>query len=1550
MEKGKCNSKKILCVIVMYLFLCTYGYAYDFEVDNIYYSINEDAHTTVSVTRGPNRYTGDIVIPSTVKNKGYTYNVTIIDENAFLGEKIVSITMPNSIVAIKKFAFSQCNQLTSVIIPNGVKTIGANAFQQCNSLISISIPYSVTSIGDYAFWGSLKINSVVCDITPPFNIYSTAFSNSIYSTATLTVPFSMKPLYQQTEGWKLFSNIVEKNGSGSERIIHVATAGTLSELIIEADKYSIEGLTLTGELNSSDFRLLRDMAGNDAWGNQTKGMLSNLDFKGARIVAGGEKYLDTDTIMCEGERSIGHYRYAIEQNDELPKCIFYGCKLKTVSISNGAISIGDGGFKHCNYLSSIQIPNSMISLGDSAFYGCNSLITLNIPENLTSIGNSVFQNCHSLSSINVNNTNKKYMSSLGVLYDKILLKLICYPSGKESESYIIPYNMKIIGEKSFSDCSNLTSLTIPNSIITIESSAFEGCGNMMNIISELQEPFSIEDDVFPLEVYSQATLYIPQRMKMVYQQTSGWKNFINIVEKEKKINTLTLHVSPAGTLHDYISEADKYNIEKLTITGELNSTDFRLLRDMAGCDYLCNETNGQLKVLDFSDSRIVAGGEMYMNTNNDHLSIMNNDELSKKIFYGCKFISVIISNSTTTIGDQALANCKNLNSFIIPNSVTAIGNSSFAGCSSLTSLSIPNSVTTINSSIIGGCSNLVSFAIPNVVKTIGRSDFWGCTRLSCIRIPNSITYIDKHAFEECSNLICIISEMQAPSSLDETIFSNETYTKAKLIVPQGTKSVYRNIWPWSNFIQIIETNESVNPIRTIHVSTAGTLPNLISQSEKNNIIALTLTGEINGTDFRLLRDMAGCNFLGEETSGTLKYLDMSGVMIRKGGNKYLDTDQLLTSNGSFHYSVNNFDVLPPHVFHGCKFVSINIPTSVFFIGNNAFEECKELATITIPNNVIEIDSFSFYNCCSMTLVTIGSGVTRIGKGAFANCNHLSAFNIYDNCSFKSDIGVLYNKDGTEIICYPIGKKEMSLTIPSSVTHIGSYSFYECTSLSSIIFPEHLQSIGDAAFYHCSGLSSVVIPNSVSYIGDQAFQKCHNLLSVSLPDSIETINDKTFQDCTILPSIIIPSSVKYIGNSAFQDCRNLLSINFPDNVTSIGNYAFYQCVKLSFLSLSNSLCSIGEAAFGWCNSLIAITIPCNVSSIGDKAFFGCLRLVSVKSEIVEPFFILENTFGPYDGVTLTVPIGTGSAYQSTDNWNRFNNIVEAGPTREIHVATAGTLQYRITDGDKYNIEELVLTGELNSSDFRLLGDMAGRNYLNQSTEGKLKALDFSNVNIVSGGDFYLKTINFYYSSGVAAFNKSVELSVNEYNVLPQCVFTDCNFEIVKISNHVTSIGMSAFSHCQNLTSVAIPNSVTSIDESAFSQCNLLASIIIPNGVKKIEKYAFQCCDSLAFVLSEIVVPFDIDKQTFSFSTYNTATLIVPQGTKAIYYKKEGWKNFKNIVEIDNSYAESIYIANVQDNNGFIYNLKGQRTIKKGNEPLSLLPKGIYIMNGKKIIVK
>ena len=280
---------------------------------------------------------------------------------------------------------------------------------------------------------------------------------------------------------------------------------------------------------------------------------------------------------------------------------------------------------------------------------------------------------------------------------------------------------------------------------------------------------------------------------------------------------------------------------------------------------------------------------------------------------------------------------------------------------------------------------------------------------------------------------------------------------------------------------------------TIKLEKAGTLPDKIGSTKKKQITNLKIIGEINGTDLRMIREMAGKDVRGNDTDGMLSVLDLSDAKIVEGGDYYyIDYPYYSTSN----------DKIGDYTFYGCSgLTSLTLPSGLTEIGEGAFAECSGLTSITLPSGVTSIGECAFIHCSGLTSITLPSGVTKIGNDAFQYCSGLT-----------------------------------SLTLPSGLTEIGHGAFQYCSGLTSLTLPSGVTEIGDLTFTACSGLTSLTLPSGVTSIGDYAFYDCSGLTSITLPSGLTSIGDDAFQYCSGLTSIYVyTEKLPKMGSSVFGDC-------------------------------------------------------------------------------------------------------------------------------------------------------------------------------------------------------------------------------------------------------------------------------------------------------------------------------------------------------------------------------------------------------------------------------
>ena len=168
---------------------------------------------------------------------------------------------------------------------------------------------------------------------------------------------------------------------------------------------------------------------------------------------------------------------------------------------------------------------------------------------------------------------------------------------------------------------------------------------------------------------------------------------------------------------------------------------------------------------------------------------------------------------------------------------------------------------------------------------------------------------------------------------------------------------------------------------TINLTEAGTLPNKIVSSKKNLVTNLKITGEINGTDLRFIREMAGSDVSGSRTLGNLSILDLSEARIVEGGSYYLDDD-----NG--HKFTTSNDIIGKYAFECCtSLTSVNIPSSVIYIGYNAFDGCTSLTSVNIPSSVTAIGYQAFKDCNSLKSIYVyAEDVPSLESNVFDGCD------------------------------------------------------------------------------------------------------------------------------------------------------------------------------------------------------------------------------------------------------------------------------------------------------------------------------------------------------------------------------------------------------------------------------------------------------------------------------------------------------------------------------------------------------------------------------------
>ncbi len=440
--------------------------------------------------------------------------------------------------------------------------------------------------------------------------------------------------------------------------------------------------------------------------------------------------------------------------------------------------------------------------------------------------------------------------------------------------------------------------------------------------------------------------------------------------------------------------------------------------------------------------------------------------------------SLIIEPGVTSIGASAFPFAP-FQSIVIPNSVNKIGAGAFSSCGSLTNLTIGGNVTSIGAGAFQNCTSLSIVAIPDSVTSIGAGAFQDCTSLSSVAIPDGVTTIESETFRNCTSLTDVI----IPDSVT-SIGLSAFYGCSKLesiVIPDSVTSIDSFAFYGCSKLASIVIPDGVTTINSGTFRNCTSLTDVIIPDGVTSIDGYAFDGCINLASITLPDSVTSIGFCA--FTNTAYYNN--------------------TSNWE-----NNVLYISKHLIKANTGLSgvYKIKDDTLTIALDAFENCKDVTSIRIPGSVVSIRRYAFSGCSSLTSISVDSANT-----------------VYSSDKF----GVLFNKDETQLIYYPLGNTRTSYKIPDSVTSIGEAAFKDCKSLTFIEIPDSVTSIGKYAFDGCEGLTNITIPDSVTSIGGYAFDGCESLTCIIIPDSVTSIGLFAFYYCDKLEYVHIPSSVTEI---------------------------------------------------------------------------------------------------------------------------------------------------------------------------------------------------------------------------------------------------------------------------------------------------------------------------------------------------------------------------------------------------------------------------------------
>jgi len=568
----------------------------------------------------------------------------------------------------------------------------------------------------------------------------------------------------------------------------------------------------------------------------------------------------------------------------------------------------------------------------------------------------------------------------------------------------------------------------------------------------------------------------------------------------------------------------------------------------------------------------------------------------------------------------------------------------------------------------------------------------------------------------------------------------------------------------------------------------------------------------------------------------------------------------------------------------------------------------ELTNLVIPASITEIPAGAFCNCLSIQTVSMHAGVTKIGENAFRNCKNLNHTE-YKNGKYNGSIGgdmVLFgliDKTATSFEFAPntvmisesafASSAIQSITVPESVTTIGTSAFSGCKSLTSVKLPSGLTEIAECMFAGCISLSDVTVPDSVTvvrggafsrcsaltklpfgsnsklekidnayvfnaynqtgafaasglqeisfpatltYIGSYAFQKCYDFDELTIGSAVTNIGSYAFEDCKMTTLVVNGTSDTVISAYAFEDCTNLESADIK--VRFIDSSAFSSCSALRDLTLREGLVQLGYRVFSFNHSLYTVTLPSTLKSIQKDAFSNCGKLVEVQN--------LSAVNITRDEVPSMRRLRTAAAESSAifkeEDFVFFRDEEEGKTYLLLYEGKETVLTLPVLDGG-YELFERVLSGcactEVTvPAGITAIPDLAfyGCSSLTElhlpASVNSISATAFSSCNSLATIEIDEKNATYSVIDGIL-YNKGVtEILWVSPAVQGRVV----------IPETVSVIGEFVFDGFEEITEIVLKGT-TDIGLGAFYGCTKLESVVLPKSLTLIDEWAFMDCTNL-----------------------------------------------------------------------------------------------------------
>lgn len=1044
------------------------------------------------------------------------------------------------VVGIGYSAFSLVQGITQVILPASVTVIESSAFYNCDGLTSINIEL-VTTIGTSAFekCDSLKHIVIGDGVTSiePFTF------NGCDNLLTVVLGENVTSIGRQAFSFSPLTSITLNDGLLSIGESAFTVNSSLEELYIPSS------VTYIGKYAFTNIENLVIYAGADfepgTWENEwnKSGVPVHWGYERENVPVGAVTYTIT-YYLDDGTNDLDNPR------------TFKG---ETDIVLQDPIKVG---YVFDGWYTDSDLTQSITTIAAGHLFDVSLWASWAVETAPTYLNYEVFDDHVVVTGLNTN------------------VSVIEIPETYQGKP------VTVITANAFSYNRDIVSVTLPDTIITIEDLAFANCDSLatINFPASLT---SIGIAAFANVAFTE--LVLPETI------ISYGKEVFN---GNMKLIEVTLPDNMTVIVESMFSNCEKLERINMPVSvQEIREDAF------ASCYSLLSINLSQVRVI----------GESAFSQCNSITTLVLSEQLlviDNNTFYAmASLASVTLPQNLEVISYGAFRSVTNLTEIELPESLVYIGHSAFAGAG-LESLNLPNSLTYIGKEAFKS-TNITTLYIPYNVEYIGEVAFWRCEDLRFVYLPHTIDFVGARVFRDTDSSIKVYLDGSAPDRWDEdwnTYFNGTIYNDGSfdsVLINYNLDGGINNeanssrIGHCSNLVLMDPTKEGFNFIGWYFDADYIEEATIVKQGRLTTVPLYALWEAQSVNQHSITYHLDG----GKNLTETPYYFNETEIvrLVEPTKAGYIFLGWYDDSNYT-----NQMVMVTSNTVEDVEFYA---KWEIDFLLFEEFDDYVAVVGLKIPLTVVEIPSSyngkpvtvigesAFYNEWNIREVILPSTITTIGVNAFASTSNLQQINLPEGLLTLNDLAFSGCRQLTEI------------TIPSTVTSLGKEIFWGCSNLETIIFNNQMTILPEGMFRECMSLTEIVIPEGITEIGRSAFEKCRNLESVTLPSSLLKIGRYAFEVTSKLTSIIFPNSLLEIGNEAFSE-SGLTTVYLPSNLTTLG-----------------------VGVFESSSDLISITINENLETVLTRDDF--IGLDSLSTIVVDPL----NPIYYMDGNALIVDNGT-----------------------------------------------------------------------------------------------------------------------------------------------------------------------------------------------------------------------------------------------------------------------------------------------------------------------